>query len=324
MTNFSKLGALALAAALALFASGCMKARIEVAAEPDGSTSGKVTVAMQAALTQGQEKMQNPLSDMVKSGANWKTREYQEGDWQVTEATGATGPGQQLFPAADAPKTKLVTVAHRLSTRYTVTLKVPPQPAEATKLPTDANDKQGQALAKMMLSNFEVSFAVSGPGRIIATTGKIIGPNTAEWRLGFDDVSAKTLPEFTATTELTSWTSLGKLADQLALKAHQYDAAPKLAAALRRGLLPDPATDTPAATKLWVEDYGRLLEIIDKLDASGQPTVTAAIIRQARLNADDTSAASIAAFYARVMKLDISALTEQATLSSLSEVLREK
>jgi hypothetical protein len=314
----------AVAVALLITCSGCMKVSMEIGAAPDGSSTGRVVAGVDASLAQGGETVGGPFSGLTNSGSNWKSREYREGNWLMTEAVGSAAPGQALFPEGDGetPKTTVTTSARRLSTRYTLSLIVPPPDKEMMSGPTEDMDAQTQALVKSMLSSFEISFSLKGPGRVVSTTGTVVGPGKAQWKLDFDDLGKGKMPNFAVTTELANWTNIGRLADQLASSGRLYDCAPALASALARGLLPNPPANTAAAQKLGAEDYGRLLEIIDKLDAPGRPAVTEAMIKKLALNGDDTTAEAIAKAHARVMKLDVRGLSDSAITETLGGKLK--
>lgn len=320
MGKLLRFGAVVLMALVIVCCSGCIRMSMEIAAAPDGSTSGRIVAGVDASLTQGKET-KNPLAELTQGGAAWKTREYRDGDWQMTEATGLAPAGKTLFPATDkeAPQVKLVATPHRLSTQYALTLLVPPSAQEMSKPPTDL-DQQTQALVKGMLANFQIGFALQAPGRVVATTGRIVGPGKAEWKLGFEELSTKKLPDFRIVTELPNWSNLGKLGDQLAYDGRLYEATPKLAAALHRGLLPNPTIS--AGEKLSAEDYARLLEIVDKLDASLRPSLTNSIIARSGLSSDDVSSETIRKARERVMKADIGALVDKAALAGAVEIVR--
>lgn len=311
-----------IAAALALTCSGCMKIAMDFAAAPDGSSSVKMLIGMDSSLAEtGNAKMSGPLSDLPKNDPNWTSRQYKEGTWDMTEAIGHAGPGQVLMPGEGAPAPKLTSAARRLSTRYTLTLKMPQTPGGMSSAPEGA-DEQMQAMAKAMMANFQINFSLTAPGRVVETTGKIAGPGKAEWKLGIVDLNNKEQPEFRVVTELPNWANLGRLADQLAYTGRLNGAAPKLAAAVERGLLPNPLVSTSATDKLKPADYANLLEIIDKLDVSGRPAITDSVIGKLGLNGDGVSAKTIAEAHARVMKLDLNGLASQAISGALLEELQ--
>lgn len=314
----TKAGIVVLMTLLLAACSGCMKIGVEIAAAPDGSTSARLNAGMDASLAAAGETTKNPFSELSEAGGNWKTREYREGNWLMTETVGSAAPGQSLFPETEkeTPKTTLTASVHRLSTQYTLTLQMPPTPGGIGGVPADA-DEQTQALVKSMLASFEMKFALKGPGRVVATSGKVSGPGKAEWRLGFDELNSKKLPDFRLVTELPNWTNIGRLADQLAYTGRMDNAAPKLAAAVARGLLPNPPVQADRTDKLKPEDYAKLLEIIDKLDVSGRAAVTDSVVAKLKLNTDTTTAAQIAAAHERVLKLDINGLTSSAVGAAL-------
>lgn len=309
---------------LLITCSGCMKVSMDFAVAPDGATTGRMTAGINAVLAQSGEGVSGPLEGLAAGATNWRSREYREGDWFITEAVGVAAPGQSLFPQSDGEAPKLTTAksARRLSTRYALTLTVPPPDKEMLQDPTENVDAQMQALVKSMLASFELGFTLEAPGKVISTTGAVVGPGKAHWQLGFDDVQTGRLPEFTVTSELTNWANVGRLADQLAYNGRLYDCAPRLAGALERGLLPNPPLNVAAEHKLQPPDYAMLLEIIDKLDASGRPAITESLIKKLGLNRDETSAETIAKAHARLMKLDVRALTDGAIVDALGQKLR--
>ncbi|MGE5532702.1 MAG: hypothetical protein ACM3VW_11385, partial [Bacteroidota bacterium] len=152
-----------IAVALLITCSGCMKVSMEIGVAPDGSSTGRVVAGVDASLAQSGETVSGgPFGGLTNSGGNWKSRENREGNWLMTEAVGSAAPGQALFPESDgeAPKTTVTTSARRLSTRYTLSLIVPPPDKEMMSGPTEDMDAQTQALVKSMLSSFEIIFSL--------------------------------------------------------------------------------------------------------------------------------------------------------------------
>jgi len=324
MRQKSKVMIIVVLAALVLACSGCMKITMDFAAAPDGSSSVKMLIGIDSSLAaagNASVTKGGPLSDIPKDNPNWTSREYKEGTWDMTEAIGHAGPGAALMPGEGAPTPKLVSVARRLSTRYTLSLKMPETPGDMTQ-PKEGTDAQGEAIGKALMANFQISFSLTAPGRVVETNGKIAGPGKAEWKLGINDLNNKEQPDFRVVTELPNWTNLGRLADQLAYTGRLNGAAPKLAAAVERGLLPNPRVDTKAPDKLKPEDYAKLLEIIDKLDVAGRPAITNSVIGKLKLNDDGTSPKTIAEAHARVMKLDVSGLASTSIAGALLEELK--
>jgi hypothetical protein len=323
MRHTTRLLLVIVAIAVLIACSGCMKVSVDLAVAPDGSSSGRMLAGIDASLAQAGEELSHPL-DGLTGGGNWRSREYRQGNWLMTEAVGSATPGQPLFPEdeGEAPKTTLVTSDRRLSTRYTLSLIVPKPDTKMMKDPTEGTDEELKPLVKSMLSSIEISFSLRAPGQVVATTGTVVGRGKAQWKLGFDALGRGQMPKFALTTELANWTNLGRLADQLAHNGRLYDCAPRLAAALGRGLLPNPPLSSAAAQKLGAEDYARMLEIIDKLDAAGRPAITESLIKKLGLNGDETSAETIAKAHARLMKLDVRGLTDDAIGDTLGQKLR--
>ncbi len=322
--------ALALAAALsALLCAGCIKVNVDVAVAPDRSVSARLAAAVDTSLAEMAEGG-DAFSDLTNAAPkSWTTREYKEGRWTVSEAVGHAGPGETLFPdEKDGPKLQVQTASRRLSTRYDISLVTPPPPAQLAPPP-----KQGEGetetgpdlsgLATSMMSETQISISLAGPGEVVATTGEVVAPGKAEWKLAIADLQRKqALEDFRLTTELPNWLTIGRLADQLVMRGGPADAGSRLVSALQRGLLPNPPLNVAATDKLSAVDYLRLLQIIGKIDAGAGPAVTEAIVKQARLNDQDTTSARIAEAHGRIMKLDIGTLVEEAAIEAISGALR--
>jgi len=329
-----------LAALALLMCAGCIRLGVDVAVAPDQSSSARLLVGLDTSLGD-MGAAGNPFAELKQSavGARWTVRDYTEGTWQMHEAVGQAGPGEPLFPdGGDTPALRVQIAHRRLSTRYDITLIAPPPPtSDVAQPPAAAEDKPADQpapadmpdmgkLAESFMSGIEVRFALSGPGRVVATTGQAVGPGQAEWKLGLTELGEKktTGLDFRLTTELPNWLNIGRLADQLVMRGGPADAGSKLAAALARGLLPNPPASAAAADKLAAADYQRLLEIIGRLDGAVPAEVTDTILKQARLNDEGVSSAAIAAAHARLMKADVGELARQATIGALTGALTGK
>ena len=333
MRNSARLP-LVLAALALLTCAGCIRLGVDVAVAPDQSSSARLLVGLDSSLGEA-GGTENPFADLAASpvGKNWTFRSYKDGTWQMNEAVGKAAAGQPLFPEeGDSPKLRVRTSARRLSTRYDLTLVAPPpsadmpQPQAAPAAPAAGEQQPGMpdisGLAQSLMGSMDIRFSLRGPGRVIATTGQPAGPGKAEWKLDLAQMGDKKTPmDFRLTTELPNWLILGRLADQIVMRGGPADAGSQLAAALDRGLLPNPPLSAAAADKLTAADYQRLLEIIARLDAAASPALTDTIIKQARLNDEDVTSARLEAAHARLMKADVTALTQQATVKALAEVL---
>lgn len=336
---------LVLAVALSvMLCAGCIKVNMAVAVAPDLSTSAKLVAAFDTSLADMAQSgaPEKPFAELqAKSGGKWQTREYKEGNWQVSEATGHAAPGEALFPPGEgeeSPALRVQTSHRRLSTRYDVSMSVPTPPAtpteeketpkaedaDAAPAPTGEPDmtQAFQGMAESLMSGMDVRVSLTGPGEVIATTGKVAGPGKAEWVLSLGDLQTKAPPDFRVTTELPNWETIGKLANQVVMRGGPVDAGSRILMALQRGLLPNPPANAAAADKLSAIDYLRLVEIIGKIDAGAGPAITDVIIKQARLNDQDATSAQIAAVHEKVMKTDIGLIVEQSSIEGISKGLR--
>lgn len=308
----------------AIFCGGCMKVSMDVAVAPDLSQSARLTAATDVSLAEmGEEgKLSGGLGTPP---SNWKTREYRDGKWQVQEAVTTVAPGEPLFPdGGEAPSVKIETSRRRLSTRYHVTMTMPPPPPVLTEqiTPVEGQDKF-EGLARSLMSDLEFRLTLSAPGEIIASSGQPAGPGKAEWRLGLAEFEKSgTIPAFRLTTELPNWITIGNLANQVAMAGGPADAGSRIGTALQRRLLPNPPITAAADEKLGPQDYLRLLEIIGKLDAGAGPAVTDAVISQSRLNDEDVTAQKLERAHQKIMKMDVGELVEQASVKAIAGGLR--
>jgi hypothetical protein len=317
-----------LAALSLLLCAGCIKVNMDVVVAPDQSSRARLAVAVDTSLAEMSEG-EGSFSPLKEApGKNWTVREYKEDKWSVTEATGHAAPGEALFPdEEDAPKLRVQLAQRRLSTRYYVTLAMPPSPlpaAPAAPAATagEANGPDLSGLAASMMGDMRLQVSLAGPGEVVATTGEVAGPGKATWQIALTDLQGKgALPDFRLTTELPNWLTIGRLASQIVAIGGPADAGSRLASALQRGLLPNPALAAAGAERLQPADYLRLVEIIGKLDAGAGPLITEAVVEQLRLNDEQTAPARIAATHAKVMKLDIGTTAEQATIRALATAL---
>jgi hypothetical protein len=241
------------------------------------------------------------------------------------EATGQAGPGEKLFPdEKDAPKLDVGAAPRRLSTRYRLSMvSVTPPAAAATPAPAQGEGFADIAgLASAMMAEMSFTISLRGPGEVVATTGKVVAPGKAEWKLAMEDLQGGKMPDFRLTTEIPNWNNIGHLADQIVLRGGPADAGSRILSALQRGLLPNPPQNAAADDKLSAVDYQRLLEIIGKLDAGAGPTVTDVIVKQSRLNDEGVTSEQIAAAHGKIMKMDIGTIVEQSTIRAISEGLQ--
>lgn len=325
MSHFVK--ALALVSMLfsLVLLSGCIKVGVDMTVAPDGSSSAKMVMGIDKNLDQMGEASGGPFEELTKSpeAKRWTVREYEEGNWKMTEAVGKAGPGEALFTGEDAPKLTLRTGHRRLTTRYMLTLQTP-VPQGLPDAPAGEDNEQMAQLMGTMMSTMEIKFALTGPGQVVATTGTVTGPGRAEWKLGMQDLSAKTMPDFKVTTELINWTNVGRLADQIAARGNMYDAGVMLAGAVDRHLLPNPPANTAAKNKLGAAEYEALLGIIARLDEQLSPEATAAVMEKTGLSDEDVTAAKVRAAHTRLMQADLQGQVQKSATAAAVQAISGK
>lgn len=320
-TRMALLGTLAFAVMLL---TGCMKFGLDLAVAPDSSTSARMTIGIDKSLDEMGETSTGSPFDELTSGEDaerWTVREYTEGNWKMSEAIGHAGPGEALFTGEDAPAMQVQTSHRRLTTRYMLSLAVP-----TPDIPTPPAEEMTEGLEQVVgsvMAGLEIKFVLSGPGRVVATTGQDMGRGRAEWKLGMKSLQGGRLPDFKLTTEMPNWTNIGRLADQIATQSGQFDAGSELATGLERGLLPNPPSNE-SGPKLSADDYGKLLEIIARLDAGLWPEATAKVMAKAGLADDYVTSAQVQAAHARLLKADLAGLVETAAATAAVEALSGK
>lgn len=329
MNRLYRIGLVGIIGLLVVGGTGCMKIGVGFTVEPQGGTQVSLTAGLDRTLARGMiEEQGDPFAGFTSDvPPDWQVTRREEGNWLLLEIKGRSAPGKPAFPEEDAPQVKLDKAAHRLSTRYHLTLQMkPPQvpllgPPGGDEEGNEDPDGQGAALIGAMMSGFEMAFNLTGPGWLLTTTGRPTGPGSATWRLGYEDLQKQETPEMTLVTELVNWTHVGRLADQIAQSGGATDAAPALAAALQRRLLPNPPTTYRPAPLLGAAEYALLLEIIARLDALAGPEQTAAVLTQLGLHSDDLSAERVQRVHKRVTAPDFAARIDQAGRQALIKAL---
>lgn len=327
MNRTCRMGLGGIIALLLVGGTGCMKIGVGFTIEPSGATQVGLTAGLDRTLAQGMmEGQDDPFQSLVRDvPPDWQVTRREEGSWLLMEIKGHSAAGKPAFPKEDAPQVQLAKTAHRLSTRYHLALRMKPPQAPALGPPGGGEHEdpegQGAALIGAMMSGFELSFNLSGPGWLLSTSGRPTGPGSATWRLGYEDVQKQKTPDMTLVTELVNWTHVGRLADQIAQGGGATDAAPALAAALQRRLLPNPPITYRPAPLLGAAGYAQLLDIIARLDASAGPAQTAAVFTQLGLNKDDLSADRVQRVHQRVTAPDFAGGVEQAGRQALIKAL---
>lgn len=325
----------ALLAVAVLHLTGCVKIDAQFVAQPDLSVAGKLLLGMDAQLMQSMGQGGETPLDELKSGPMgelWTVREFEEGGWQYAEATGKVPAGAALFGEDQgAPQARVRKVEHRLSTRYNVRMSLPQMPEGGLTVPPEMLEgieagENGmpdvQGLMQVMLSGLQLRFALGGPGRVVSTNGTVVGAGLAEWRPTMEALTSGSFSELEITTELTNWTHLGRLADQITGLAGDDSVGMRLAGAVNRGLLPNPPVSVIGVDKLGAQDYDRLLAIVARLDEVLGPTETAEVMNKLGLNADAATSAEIAAAYDRAQASDFVSQVRAAPVQQALERLR--
>lgn len=328
MTQMRWRGALALSTVVFLLVlSGCIRVTTQFVVQPDGGTQAKVLMGMDERLNGTGEASGTPMEGLTKGpqAKYWKVREYKEGGWAYTEAVGKVPAGEPVFGEdKEGPTLKCTKSEHRLSTRYRVTMTVPPVPSSVTS-PVEAEEKPEidvkglEAMTEGLLSSVQIRFQVGGPGRVVSTTGKIVGEGLAEWTPAVSALSDKNAEPMVVVTEAANWVNLGRLADRIAYECGMDDAGVRLGQALRQGLLPNPPMQAKEADSLTAVDYFRLLEVIRKLAAVAPTGRLGDLVGRLGLNADQVTGRQILAAYERVNAADFAAHVDNQRVRDLEQ-----
>lgn len=294
--------------------SGCIRLNMDLGVRQDLSVKALIRLGVDERMQDAGGTASGGAFDKLRQSegaANWKTREYKEGNWRFSEATGEVPAHESVFGKDEgAPQLTKLRAEHRLSSRYRIKLVVPASaspavpgiaPAEPGAGVEGAPDPEAMGMmVENLMAGIQIRFRLSGPGRVVATSGRVIADGTAEWDIKPTEIGGDKTPEMWLVTEIPNWTNVGRLADQLAAKHELYDAGPRLGDAVQRGLLPNPPASTSAEDKLSVVDYYRLLVIIRALDEVLPAADVAKTVQQLKLNAEDVSPAGIKAVYDRL------------------------
>lgn len=211
---------------------------------------------------------------------------------------------------------------HRLSTQYMVGMELPKmdeamgegpaptQPAPDAESPEDAEAQrqQEEAIGMMMsgmMSSFEYNLEITLPGTITTTSGEHIAPDTVRYAFNWKEMSEQQDGKLLVTSRVPNYTRIGRLADQMVAAGADPLIGLQLIQYVNDGLLPDPPVDVDADTKLSADDYLKLTEIIQALDAQLQPQVTTGIITETGLNSNDVTHEQVSRAHKAIEKLDL-------------------
>ncbi|MFP3902599.1 MAG: hypothetical protein ACLFWB_00020 [Armatimonadota bacterium] len=296
---------------------GCFKATTGVAVRPDLGVDFSVTMAVPAEFAE--DMAEKPGDEMEMD----EMKTYTEGDWYYIEGRKSVAGTEELqIPAAAEATFIRSRQEHRLSTRYMVGVELPKmdeamgqtpapaQPSPDAESPEDAEAQrqQEEAIGMMMsgmMSGFEYNLEITLPGTITTTSGERIAPDTVRYAFSWKEMSQQEDGKLLVTSRVPNYTRIGRLADQMVGRGAEPLIGLRLVQYVSDGLLPDPPVDMESDKKLSAEDYLKLTQIIEALDAQLQPEVTTGIINEIGLNASDITPAQVALAHTAVEALDL-------------------
>ncbi|MEA3401192.1 MAG: hypothetical protein U9R79_08125 [Armatimonadota bacterium] len=296
--------------ALALL-GGCMFIDGQFAMAPDGSVDARLEAGVLKSMAErGEGDFTTDLGSELAEG-KWQEEEYDRGQWHVKAMVGHAGPGESLFTEDAEVAPEFSSTTHLLTTRYEFAMQFPEEKLEAAfssgppaageaegeqaEGETEEEDEQaedemqmeineqmqeafGQMMTMMMSSgDAGLRFSVQLPGEVVESTGELVGPGRVAWRM---DLTAEE-PPFTrlhAVSALPNWPNVGRLGGEL-VEAGRWELVPVLIAAVRRGVVPDPAVDQPMEAEMDAQLYATILEIMVALDqAVGEANADAIMV----------------------------------------------
>ena len=307
-------------ASLAVSMSGCIFLDAEFEMDVDGGTSATLEVGILKSLAE-QGEGEDPTTEMREELAEgkWEEEQFDRDQWRVSSLKGHAGPGESLFAEEAKMQPEFATETHLFSTVYQFTLPLPEDAIGVEEPPEAEAEAEGEGqdevevegmegaeelfgdLAGLMMTGGEMGlrFAVTLPGRIIATNGETTAADRAAWHMDLAGVAAEGQEALAASSRLINWESIGRMGPRLAAMG-RYDLVPALIAAVERGVVPDPATNAPLQAELDAPLYAEILGIMVALDAAVGPQLTDSIMVGLRLNADTLDRAAVQKVLQRV------------------------
>lgn len=326
-------------ASLVVSMGGCIFLDAEFEMTVDGGTNATFEVGILKSLAE-QGEGEDPTMEITEGLAEgkWEEEQFDRDQWRVSSLKGQAGPGESLFAEDADMQPEFATETHLFSTIYGFTLPLP-EDALGVKEQIEADvEAEGQGevkvegmegaeelmgdLAAMMMTGGQMGlhFAVTLPGRIIATNGETTAPNRAAWSLDLAGLGAEGQEALVARSRLVNWESIGRMGPRLAAMG-RYDLVPALIAAVERGVVPDPATDAPLEAELDAALYAEILDIMVALDAAVGPELANAIMLGLQLNADSPDPAAVRKTHERVSAEGFAASVEKDLCETLIQQL---
>jgi hypothetical protein len=277
---------------------------------------------------------------------NWTELEpFDRGQWRVQAWEGHAEPGERLFTEGEGPRPQFETEEHALSTVYTFEMPLPrgpmmetgPAPDQPAPEEPQPEGEEGEAaegegaegmqqmgaamgeMMAMMMSTGEAGlrFSVELPGQLVVTNGQIISQQRAAWKI---DLSAEEPPvtELHAVSRLPNWAVVGQLGARMA-EMDRADLVPALISGVRRGVLPDPVGDVPAA-ELDALMYVQATEIMMALDAAVGEQIATDVMRTLGLTGDPDPA-TVEEIAVRLEGMDLAAEIDEGARQHALELL---
>jgi len=330
------------AASLVVSVGGCIFLDAQFEVGVDGSTDATFEVGiLKSVMEMGEgEDPTTGINEGLAEG-KWEREEFDRDEWHVVVLKGHAGPGESLFTEEAEMQPEFASQTHLFSTIYEFALPLP-EDAVGVEEQIEANAEappQGEQaevqveglegaeelagdLTGMMMTGGErgLRFAVTLPGRVIATNGEITALNRAAWRTDLAGAGAPEEKALLARSRLVNWPSVGRMGAELS-QMGRYDLVLVLVSAVQRGVVPDPQTDAPLEATLDAKLYAQILDIMVALDAAVGPELANSVMTGLKLNADEPDAATVERVLARVSAEDFGASVEKDITDRLLEQL---
>ncbi|MBD3292113.1 MAG: hypothetical protein GF393_04255 [Armatimonadia bacterium] len=340
----------ALALAALAFAGGCMFVDARFSMAPDGATSARMEAGvLKSMMEQGEGDFTTDVDESLAEGKWTELEAFDRDQWHVQAWEGQAGPGESLFAEdADGPKPQFGSEQHTLSTVYSFEMAMPegpvmqagPMPGEQPPPPPepDADDEAAEGEAEVDMEGMEqmgaamgemmammmttgdagLRFSVDLPGDMIATNGEMRSASRAAWQI---DLTAEEAPyeQLVARSRLVNWPVVGKLGGQM-VEMGRWDLVPALIAGVRRGVLPDPATDDPGAAEVNTLMYVQATEIMVALDAAVGERLSTEVLRELGLSGDPDPA-MVEEIAVRLEGMDLGAEIDQDVTEQVLGIL---
>ncbi len=331
------------AASLVVSVGGCIFLDAQFEVGVDGSTDATFEVGILKSVMEmgeGEEPTMGITEELAEG--KWEQEEFDRDEWHVVVLKGHAGPGESLFTEEAKMQPEFAMQTHLFSTVYEFTLPLPEdavgveeqieanaeveapegEQAEVQVEGLEGAEELAGDLAGMMLTGGEkgLRFAVTLPGRIIATNGETTALNRAAWRTDLAGAGALEEKALLARSRLVNWPSVGRMGAELS-RMGRYDLVLVLVSAVQRGVVPDPQTDAPLETTLDAKLYAQILDIMVALDAAVGPELANTVMAGLKLNEDEPDAAAVERVLARVSAKDFGASVEKDIADRLLEQL---